>query len=381
MKNAVLEPPAKPCCSSSQSEKQSSKPCCGSAVTYQNPPLSRPYFDGSIKTKIGEILKVPTILSMADKWGSIKVRLAIKRNNYTVDPGLYAIGNPDQDSVVLVTANYKLSFDTLRKELTGIDAWILVLDTRGINVWCAAGKGTFGTSELVKRIEKSGLNQIVNHRQLVLPQLGAVGVSAHLVKKQSGFSVIYGPVRANDLPAFLVNNQQATPAMRQVRFNFFDRLLVMPVEIVQGFKYFLLTALAFFLVGGFTSGSGLFIWVAGLNAVMPLLLAYLAGTMLGPLLLPWLPGRSFSIKGVFAALIVFLTSVFTILSGSPPVEMAAWWFIMTAFASFLVMNFTGSSTYTSLSGVKKEMKIAIPIQASAAVAGILTWVAVRFHIF
>lgn len=67
---------------------------------------------------------------------------------YTIDPGLYALGNPDESSPVLVTANYKLTFDRLRQSLPKLDAWVLVLDTKGINVWCAAGKGTFGTGEV-----------------------------------------------------------------------------------------------------------------------------------------------------------------------------------------------------------------------------------------
>ena len=64
---------------------------------------------------------------------------------FAVDPGLYALRNPGEQAPVLVTANYKMSFDRLRQALPGRDAWILVLDTNGINVWCAAGKGTFAT--------------------------------------------------------------------------------------------------------------------------------------------------------------------------------------------------------------------------------------------
>jgi len=66
------------------------------------------------------------------------------RMSYAISPGLYAVGNPTKESDVFVSANYKLSFDVLRRELKGFNAWILVLDTKGINVWCAAGKGTFG---------------------------------------------------------------------------------------------------------------------------------------------------------------------------------------------------------------------------------------------
>jgi acetyl-CoA decarbonylase/synthase complex subunit gamma len=84
--------------------------------------------------------------------------------DYSIEPGLYALGAPDRESPVLVSANYKMSFDELRSALPGRDLWILVLDTKGINVWCAAGKGTFGTEELVKRIASSGLSQVVAHR-------------------------------------------------------------------------------------------------------------------------------------------------------------------------------------------------------------------------
>ena len=118
-------------------------------------------------------------------------------------PGLYALGSPTPESPVFVSANYTLSFDALRSALAGVDGYILVLDTHGINVWCAAGKGTFGTDELVNRIQVTGLKDIVNHRTLILPQLAAPGVAAHQVRKRSGFKVEYGPVRAEDLPEYL----------------------------------------------------------------------------------------------------------------------------------------------------------------------------------
>jgi CO dehydrogenase/acetyl-CoA synthase gamma subunit (corrinoid Fe-S protein) len=102
-----------------------------------------------------------------------------------------------------------LSFDTPRKELTGLDAWILVLDTKGINVWCAAGKGTFATKELAARIEATGLIKIIDHKKLIVPQLGAPGVSGYKVKKLFGFTVIFGPLRAKDIPAFLAADRQA----------------------------------------------------------------------------------------------------------------------------------------------------------------------------
>jgi CO dehydrogenase/acetyl-CoA synthase gamma subunit (corrinoid Fe-S protein) len=138
-----------------------------------------------------------------DWWVHFQARVGYKRMDHKVTPGLYKLGNPNDESPVLVTANYALSFDALRSKLEGVDCFILALDTKGVNVWCAAGKGTFGTSELIKKIEETGLSTVVKHRRLILPQLGAPGVSAHEVKKATGFTVEYGPVRAEDIDEYL----------------------------------------------------------------------------------------------------------------------------------------------------------------------------------
>ena len=99
-----------------------------------------------------------------------------------------------------------------------MNAWILVIDTKGINVWCAAGKGTFGTDNIVKSIKKTSLEYLVKHRIIILPQLGAVNVAAHKVKEQSGFRVIYGPVKAKDIKAFVLAGYKATPRNAQNDF-------------------------------------------------------------------------------------------------------------------------------------------------------------------
>jgi CO dehydrogenase/acetyl-CoA synthase delta subunit len=99
-----------------------------------------PYVDGFITTDTGPVPRIRTALSLQDRFSTFIVRCGINRNQYRVAPGLYGVGQPDKTSEVLVTANFKLTFDHLRKELTSLNAWILVLDTQGINVWCAAGE-------------------------------------------------------------------------------------------------------------------------------------------------------------------------------------------------------------------------------------------------
>ena len=342
--------------------------------------LNEQYITGWINTGVGDIPQVATHLTNKDKWEHFKIRIAIGRTKYKVDPGIYAVGTPSPGSPVLVSANYKLSFDALRKELKGLDAWIVVLDTKGINVWCAAGKGTFGTEELVGRIEAVELKKIVNHKKLIVPQLGAPGISAHKVKKLSGFTVIYGPVRARDIPEFLNANMKAAAEMRKVSFTLPDRLVLIPMELVQGFRHFVLISAAFFFLSGL-SGNGYSLELAGAvgsRAALNILLIYLGASALGFLLLPWLPGRSFYFKGLIVGIILFAISFATHLSGSGILEPLAWLLLISALSSFIVMNITGSSHYTSFSGVKKEMHFALPMQIGAAVPGSLLWILSRF---
>jgi len=101
--------------------------------------------------------------------------------------------------------------------------------------------------------------------------------------------------------------------------------------------------------------------------------AFLCSAALGPVLLPWLPGRAFSVKG--AALGLILTGILAAgggLAGSW-LHIAAWVLLVPTVASFVVMNFTGASTYTSLSGVLREMRFAVPAQIAGAAIGFGLW--------
>jgi len=300
--------------------------------------------------------------------------------HYTVDPGLYALGRPDEKSPVLVTANYKMSFDRLRKALPGRNAWILVLDTKGINVWCAAGKGTFGTEELVRRIGSSGLERVVSHREAILPQLSAPGVAAHQVRKLSGFKVIFGPIRAEDLPAFMDKGMKATAEMRFKAFSTRERFVLIPVELVEALKAALVIAPVLLILSGLLGPAAFWpnVLTHGLFAVQALLTAIFAGAVLTPLLLPWLPGRAFSLKSlgpaVFCALLLLYLRWGHGVRAVSLLEMMAWGIVILSAAAYLGMNFTGASTYTSLSGVKKEMRWSLPFQIGGGVTGLVLWV-------
>jgi hypothetical protein len=316
---------------------------------------------------------VSTKINVKDFLGAVMVRWGINRTHYIVSPGLYAVGSPGQESDVFVTANYKLSFDSLRKSLTGVNGWILVLDTKGVNVWCAAGKGTFGTKELVNRIRAVSLEKVVNHRRLILPQLAATGVAAHKVREETGYTVNYGPVRASDIKEFVSNGYKAGKEMRKVSFGLKDRIKLIPNDFMYG-KFYLLGAMALlFIISGLNDDGLSFrnFSVEGGPAILKIFLAYVAGIVITPLLLPYIPGRHFSLKGFFAGSFIFLIMLLVKSMGKDLLEILSWFLVITAVSSFLAMNFTGSSTFTSLSGVRKEMKISLPFQIGFALIGIV----------
>ena len=342
----------------------------------------KPWIVGEVSTPAGIIPRVATHLTAADLMGAVGVRIGLRRMRYMVEPGLYAVGVPTVESPVFVSANYKLSFDHLRRELTGIDGWIMVIDTKGINVWCAAGKGTFGTDEITHRIEVTRLSEVVNHRQIILPQLGARGVAAHEVKRCSSFRVIYGPVRARDIPEFLVAGMKTLPKMRRVLFNIGDRLVLVPLELIQWSRYTFFIAIGLFLLAGLNRHGYTFPGLIGGREVLLLFLAFLVTGTLVPVFLPWLPGRALSWKGMVIGLALAVVLVILGIIPSAQVggrlETAAWMLLMPAIGAFMAMNYTGTTTYTSLSGVKKEMRFAVPSQIVSATLGFGLWITARF---
>lgn len=360
--------------------------CCGTppgpaSSRYERPGYLLCHFVAEfIDTPIGPVPRLKTRLNYKDQLGTIAVRWAINRQDYKVAPGLYCIGTPHPDSPVLVTANYKLTVDTLRKELAQIDAWILVLDTRGINVWCAAGKELFSTREVINRVRQTDLAKVVTHRELILPQLSATGVRARQVKKDSGFKVIWGPIRTLDIKQFLGNSCKADTTMRRVTFSFWERLTLVPVELSQVVKPTLWVLLGIFLASGI--GSNLFslaaAWPRGLMATAAYAAGIISGAIVAPALLPWIPTRSFALKGAITGFVCGIGVVLIFHTALDFWGGLALLFCSTAISSFLAMNFTGSTPFTSPSGVEKEMRKAIPLQGLTALIAVVAWIGSGF---
>lgn len=301
-----------------------------------------------------------TTLAFSNKWDHFTARLGYRRMYHRVKPGLYSFGNPTTSSPVFASANYTLSFDALRTSLQGMDGFILVLDTKGINVWCAAGKGTFSTEEIVRRIEATGLKEVVSHRTLIVPQLGAPGVSAHEVRQRSGFKVEYGPVRAKDIPEYMKTGK-ASEEMRTVSFPIRDRAILIPVEIKNLLWLAILLPILLFLIGG---------WFPALMA----LTAILGGIALFPLLLPFLPTNDFTSKGIILGLILAAPFSFYSIYTAEGILIglaygAADALLIVPAVAYMALNFTGCSTYASRTGVRREIFTYIPMLVGLILAG------------
>lgn len=317
-------------------------------------------------------IKIPKLsceLNMKDIIGNVGVRLGIKRDNYKVPTGLYALGNPLEKSPVIVTCNYKLTFDILRKNLEGLNVWILILDTKGINVWCASGKGTFSSKELMYQINKWKVKEITASNKVILPQLGATSMEPHLVKKYINIKIVYGPVRIADLKEF-IESGKASEEMRQVEFKLVDRLVLTPVEIIQNGIFWILALVicAIFVILGDEKFSFVMIFLMS----MPALGGLFMSTVAFQLLLPFLPGKYFSTKGfilgmVPASMLLLKPSMFY-LDGKYEF-IFGYAILILAMTSWIVFKFTGSTTYTSMSGVELETKKIMPVIKIAVYIG------------
>ncbi len=246
-----------------------------------------------------------------------------------VSPGLYVVGHPDPDSPVLVTGNFDLTVRRLVRAIDGkLDAWVLVTNSAGINVWCAAGGGYFTAEKVIAAVKSSHLEHVVKHQALILPQLCANGVDGWRIRQEIGWSVHWGPVRAEDVPAYLTSKRKKTDAMRWVRFPLKDRLEM--VTVALGF-YGLLILLPVLLF-----------WR---SLFWPLTACMVTLSYLYAITLPWLPGHDGLLKSIPLTLIA-LTGlyVYTIfLHSLPAMQLFHWTIGLIGLSVFIAAEFQGMS--------------------------------------
>ena len=139
-------------------------------------------------------------------------------------PGLIRIGNPDQNSPVFLTCNFHLTIERVKRALRGIDGYLLITNSKGINVWCAATGGYFTNHNVISILKTSGIEKLVSHRKVILPQFAASGIEANTIKNKTEWEIIWGPVYAKDIPLFINNNFQKTLSMQEVEFPLLQRI-------------------------------------------------------------------------------------------------------------------------------------------------------------
>jgi ubiquinone/menaquinone biosynthesis C-methylase UbiE len=246
-----------------------------------------------------------------------------------VRTGLYAVGNPTPESPVLVTGNFDLTVRRLVKAIDGqVDAWVLVADSAGINVWCAAGGGYFTAEKVIAAVKSSHLAEVVRHHALILPQLCANGVDGWRIRQESGWGVHWGPAKARDIPAYLAAKRKKSDAMRWVRFPLKDRLEMVTVTV--GF-YGLLILLPVFIF-----------WRP---MFWPITFSMVGLSYFYAVVHPWLPGRDGLYKSIPLALIALagLLIYTTLWHALPALSLFHWMVGLTGLSVFSGAELQGMS--------------------------------------
>lgn len=163
--------------------------------------------------------------------------------------GLYPIGHPDDHSPIIATGNFRLTVKRVREALD-FDCWLLICNSRGINIWCSALAGHFGTVDVIEAIENSNLAGLTKSRRVILPQLCASNVFPDEIKRKTGFLAEFGPVYADRLNAYLKNPE--AEGIRSVDFKIAQRVemaigspIILTVLLLAIFNFFDLAPLLY----------------------------------------------------------------------------------------------------------------------------------------
>jgi acetyl-CoA decarbonylase/synthase complex subunit gamma len=160
------------------------------------------------------IIKYPGIIVLSDFDTDYLLPLLVQRLNIYTDPRMpmcveekiYEIGEPDENSPVLITSNWALTYFIVASEVEGskVSAWLCVKDTEGLGVLTGWAAGKFGGDTIGPYIKKCGVESKIKHRKLIIP--GKVArIKGELAEILTGWEIIIGPGEASELPAYLSN--------------------------------------------------------------------------------------------------------------------------------------------------------------------------------
>lgn len=319
------------------------------------------------------------------KFRGLRAQLNIYRCIFTgqmdhvpIEPGVYPSGNPDENSPIIVTANYIYTYIKVMRALTRIDAWVLCVDSRGINVWCAARGNNFGNKQLIEAVEATDITKITKKKTLILPQLSAGGIAAPLIKSEAPdfpFNILYGPVWAKYLPQFLKERPAHKPdKMKLAKFTGSHRLRAGITHTTFLFrKIFLLPSIALFLllttliltdilwIGKLWIVGELWLWIIIVNALIAVLFPITKFT------------RKFIIKGIiFGVINILLFSVISWLLHNPLPSILLSLCLYFWLAFFTTMSFSGYTMATSPREIQDEYPIFSKINMVLLIIGLIT---------
>ncbi len=290
-----------------------------------------------------------------------------------IQPGLYKIGDPTPASPVIVTANYELTYYTVMRALAsdGIEAWVLVCDTAGINVWCAARGTHFNSDDVIHMIRLTGLWSVVQHRELILPQLAAAGMDINTIRERTGFRVRYGPVRIQDLSKWM-NLERPRPKPREmatVTFSLRERMEMTVAHIpflfaallwkpflaivvgLLGFNTLLFAALPTVFTMAIPTTLGV------VDLLLQLLIALFGNALVLGIIFPVLPSKdnSFIRRGVeFAGVTLPVALLIMVLMAAHWTVIMSWMVIQLVLSISLTMDFAGMTPVSDPKVIREE---------------------------
>ncbi|MGQ9498850.1 MAG: acetyl-CoA decarbonylase/synthase complex subunit gamma [Dissulfurimicrobium sp.] len=158
------------------------------------------------------IAKYAGIVVLSDLNGESLFPLLLERLNLYTDPqrpmvvqeDIYPINGPGEDSPVLITCNFSLTYFIVSGEIEGskVPSWLLIKDTEGLSVLTAWAAGKFSADLIAGFVKKSGITDKVRHRNLIIPGYLA-SIKGELEEELQGWNIQIGPREASHLPTFL----------------------------------------------------------------------------------------------------------------------------------------------------------------------------------
>lgn len=275
---------------------------------------------------------------------------------FIIEPGLYYIGDTyDVNTPMLVTCNYHMTVFLLYRILKKRNVRILVIDTKGINVWCSSGKGQFSAKEIFRQLDKYPPEMLNSGGKLeiILPKLSLSGVSLAALKERLIVPKI-GPIYAHDIPAYLDDLPLKNRIKDKFKFTLKDRVFTLIPSVAQFLVNSVPIAAALFIINFFFKIQ--FHWhVIAISTLFAIL--YI-------LLFPLLPTKTFSIKAIVLSLLFSAGyTAYFMFTGKALLSLTYFLYITTTFAYgiFFALYYTGSTGVSNYSLVKKEMIRYLPV--------------------